>query len=216
MVLACRADTSRRPAAQSAAAVPPAQVSVPVPSDSVPTSGPAAEFPELYHLEDIPDAAVPACRFSDRPLTPDSAGPIRLGLPRDSLLERCPTIGFSWYWTEGEDAVPAFAFRMGRAIYLAVLTGLGPAATVQAIASATPDVPAVQGLRVGLPYDSLAAILGPPRFYSEGCGVQVEFAAAPHYVFELAIPAIEPPSCGLPEGRSPPAGSSVHAIWIRR
>lgn len=183
----------------------------PVVSSRWPSAPRASQLDSLLARD--PNSAPLCAGTTTFPITADSIGPIRMGVPLSQVLRRCPHVLYGWYYISDGFAEPAIAVRLHTTLVRAFLTNPQDSGTVHRVEigeGATTE----EGLGVGSTLDALRRRYGAPGASESDCDLRVWFASRPGLSFRMAYPPAERRECGALTIEPLPADLRVVAVIL--
>jgi hypothetical protein len=159
-------------------------------------------------------AATPLCRAAGAIITGDSIGPLHVGQSLDEVLTRCKSVLAGWDWGDEGVPEPALAVRLGSMVVVATMEDTTLTARVVILGTGSPGSVNSEGVRIGMPMDSVPARLGSPQLIENDCALYATFAGHPRLGMRLTHP--EGADCGDLAPRPPrlPHGSRVERLFL--
>ena len=160
---------------------------------------------------------VPSCGSGVPPITADSIGPFRPGIPLAELARRCPRLLYGW--TEISDGIPVatVAARVGGATVTGFASDSSAAAIVNRVELSGPGPRTAEGFGVGSTLGEMQRVYGAPQSSESDCVLMVWFDSRPGLNFHLEYPPRERRDCGaLSEPPLPPDLAVASVIIVPR
>jgi hypothetical protein len=193
-------------------------VATPPPGPAVPSPFPTDR--DTTHLKaTLAGGRVPSCGSGVPPITADSIGPFRPGIPLVELARRCPRLLYGWTGISDGIPVATVAARVGGALVTGFASDSSAAAIVNRVElSGPPPGPrTAEGFGVGSTLGEMQRVYGAPQSSESDCVLMVWFDARPGLNFHLEYPPRERRDCGaLSEPPLPPDLAVASVIIVQR
>jgi hypothetical protein len=160
---------------------------------------------------------VPACGSGVPPITADSIGPFRPGIPLADLARRCPKLLYGWTGISDGIPVATVAARVGGATVTGFASDSSAAAIVNRVELSGAGPRTAEGFGVGSKLGELQRLYGAPQSSESDCVLMVWFDTHPGLNFHLEYPPRNRRDCGaLSEPPLPPDLTVVSVTIVPR